>query len=156
MIGDMVRNFKRYKRALERIAHHEVTDPVNEWSEAEAYGDVKDIALEALEPGMLLERARVEKERVDRLRERVKQLRKESSAGKRHFYNSFNGEQGAIVCVLNTKLANPELVEVKIEQIVGGWMYRSVDGRFKAHVSNLYDSPEAFIKYRDTPVEERT
>lgn len=139
----------RYRRALERIANHKIHGPVDEWSEAAAYGELQDIALEALEPGTMAARRKAEQEAEQLDRERAKQLRKESSAGKRHFYSDFGGDSGAIVCVLNEKCERPDQVKVKMIESVGG--YRRFDGghTFTTNIYNLYGSPaDAAVKRR--------
>lgn len=144
-----------YRRALERIARHEIRGPVDEWSESAAYRELQDIALEALESGTMAARAKVEQEVRKRDKDRARQLRKESSAGKRHFVSHFGGT-GAMVCVLNKGCARPDLVEVKVTEIV-------VDGRFgqpllsecyrvgrtfTVNICNVYNSPSDAIARR--------
>ena len=138
----------RYRRALERIARHEIRGPVNEWSEAAAYRELQDIALEALEPGTMAARAKAEQEVRKRDKDRARQLRKESSAGKRHFYR-WLGSDGCIVCILNHGCDCPDLVEVKVLERVGNTTgLFQVGERMTVNVWNLYESQQYAVEGR--------
>lgn len=74
---------ERFRKALERIAYYEVSAPVDEWSEAEAFEKVQQLASEALDPASKIIRIQREQHAQATLQRKVSALRR----GERYYYD---------------------------------------------------------------------
>lgn len=72
-------DIKRLTRALERIRDWRVKGPINEWSQAAAFGEVCEIASDALSPGLRAERIAADERYRSRLRAEVSALSRQAT-----------------------------------------------------------------------------
>lgn len=141
----------RYKTALLKIAGYNVErehGPLNEWTEAEAFGACQTIAQEALEPGTIARLQAEERARIQRDRDRVRELRRSTGAGKRWFYcaSRYPTPRGAWVTVLNETPESHQdgVVLVKVvDQVL--WREHAVGSRFTVNAWNLKDTVEECV-----------
>lgn len=130
---------ERFRKVLEQIAYYRTDDQPNEWSEAEAFSKVQQLASEALDPASKIIRIQQEQHAQVALQRKVNALKR----GERYFYVDFHRTMsGAWVRFLRGDGERSGIVHVKCLECVNNpnssWRVGSLH---RVHVLSLQSAP---------------
>lgn len=130
---------EKLRRALERIRDYRPSGPVDEWSQAAAFSEVREIAADALNPGVRDARIRMDEAVRTADRRRVGALKR----GERYFMADMRPGAGAWVRFLKGDDRREGIAHVKVIEVVGqpisSILQRGAD--LDVHADNLQAAP---------------
>jgi hypothetical protein len=138
MSDDHVMEVEKLRRALERIRDYRPRGPLNEWSQADAFGEVQQIAADALSPGLRDARIRADEAARRADRRRVGALKR----GVRYFMPDTMPGSGAWVRFLRGDGQHSGIAHVKVVEVVGRPISALNAGRhLEVYAGNLQAAP---------------